>query len=58
MVGGGDQLYNDHVWEVPTLAEWLSLPDAQERVLMDPDLALIDEVRSGVGACFFMWFSP
>lgn len=46
MVGGGDQLNNDRVSELSTLAEWLSLPDTRERVLMDPDLALIDEVRS------------
>ncbi|KAG1654831.1 hypothetical protein FOA52_006716 [Chlamydomonas sp. UWO 241] len=31
MVGGGDQLYNDHVWELPSMLEYLSIPEKTTR---------------------------
>jgi len=31
MVGGGDQLYNDHVFQLETLKQWLLIDDPQER---------------------------
>ncbi|GLC63866.1 hypothetical protein PLESTF_000092000 [Pleodorina starrii] len=32
LVGGGDQLYNDDVWQVPALEAWLNLPDPDQRL--------------------------
>jgi hypothetical protein len=29
--GGGDQLYNDPVWELESLRAWLKIPDVQVR---------------------------
>ncbi len=29
LIGGGDQIYNDPVWEVPALAEWVRLPNKE-----------------------------
>ncbi|KAG1654832.1 hypothetical protein FOA52_006718 [Chlamydomonas sp. UWO 241] len=31
MVGGGDQLYNDQVWELPSMLEYLSVPEKKQR---------------------------
>ena len=32
MIGGGDQLYCDDVWNLPALAQWLQLPDLAQRL--------------------------
>ncbi|KAG2502194.1 hypothetical protein HYH03_000681 [Edaphochlamys debaryana] len=32
LVGGGDQLYNDDVWQVPALEAWLNMPDPAQRL--------------------------
>ncbi|EFJ53258.1 hypothetical protein VOLCADRAFT_86358 [Volvox carteri f. nagariensis] len=32
LVGGGDQLYNDDVWQVPALEAWLDLPHPEQRL--------------------------
>jgi len=44
LVGGGDQLYNDHVWELPTLLEYLSIPEPAERRKLKMRQAQADEV--------------
>ncbi|KAK9817992.1 hypothetical protein WJX72_005420 [[Myrmecia] bisecta] len=31
MVGGGDQIYNDGLWKVPSLRAWLSLPTGEAK---------------------------
>lgn len=35
MVGGGDQIYNDPVWQVPEIGEWLQIKDGRQRALTD-----------------------
>lgn len=32
MIGGGDQLYNDPVWNLPALVQWLQIQDRNIRL--------------------------
>eukprot|EP00798_Chlamydomonas_sp_ICE-L_P007892 gene7892-1102_t len=44
MVGGGDQLYNDDVWNLPSLVQWIQLPDKGERLMHPFTQEMIDQV--------------
>eukprot|EP00798_Chlamydomonas_sp_ICE-L_P031952 gene31952-33736_t len=44
MMGGGDQLYNDSVMEIPTMEKWKEMDNMEERLTMDFSSLMEDEV--------------
>jgi hypothetical protein len=44
ILGGGDQLYNDNVWDLPDLKAWLEKPEG-ERLAYVPDKQMCDAVE-------------
>ncbi|KAI8900337.1 hypothetical protein BC833DRAFT_618636 [Globomyces pollinis-pini] len=53
MIGGGDQLYCDHVLECPALAPWFQIKDKKERMAAD----WTDEMQSQVTEFYFHEYS-
>ncbi|PNH06294.1 hypothetical protein TSOC_007353 [Tetrabaena socialis] len=49
LVGGGDQLYSDDVWQVPALQEWLLLPDPAQRLATPFTAAMAQQAL-----CYYM----
>lgn len=48
MIGGGDQLYNDDVWNLPSLVQWLGIQDKATRLSYPFTQEMADQVW-GVG---------
>lgn len=44
ILGGGDQLYNDNIWALAELDEWLHKP-REERLAFQPDKKMCDAVE-------------
>ena len=45
MIGGGDQLYCDDVWNLPALAQWLQLPELAQRLAHPFTQDMADQVE-------------
>eukprot|EP00955_Chlamydomonas_euryale_P013335 143755-Chlamydomonas_euryale.AAC.1 len=45
MVGGGDQLYNDDVWNLPSMVQWLSIPEKASRLNYPFTQEMADQVE-------------
>lgn len=46
MIGGGDQLYNDAVWEVPALVEWLRVGEKTTQLAHPFTQDMVNQVRA------------
>ena len=46
LIGGGDQLYCDDVWNLPALAQWLQLPDTAQRLAFPFTQDMSDQVST------------
>jgi hypothetical protein len=44
LLGGGDQLYNDNVWALDILNDWLKLPQA-ERLTSQPSKEMVAAIE-------------
>lgn len=58
-VGGGDQLYNDDLWRVPSLKKWCAYKDREERNKQPFSQEMINEVNDCYLALYLRhWMQP